>query len=218
MRFPTLLIGGALAAATPVILSPALAAQSSPAPDKPITDRDVKAGDVVTTPVSDLNLKKEAIPPLLLKAQERPYDTASLKRCDQIAAAVGELDAVLGDDVDLPEGSGDKLSAGRVAQAAVGSFIPFRGLIREVSGANEQQRKVQAAVTAGIARRAFLKGYGEARACRYPARSATGAVVARANTLAPPPKSAPKSSSAKPAARKGAPVQYTKQPVVQKVD
>jgi hypothetical protein len=32
---------------------------------------------------------------------------------------------------------------------------------------------MQAAIDAGIARRAFLKGYGQARGCRYPARAVT---------------------------------------------
>ena len=47
--------------------------------------------------------------------------------------------------------------------------------MREISGANAQNRLVESAIQAGVARRAFLKGYGEAKGCRYPARSATRA-------------------------------------------
>lgn len=147
-------------------------------PEKPVTDRAPSMGDAVATPATDLNLKKDEIPPLLLTAQERPYDLAGLRRCADLAAAVGELDAVLGPDIDLPANAKTGVTAGRVAQAAVGSFIPFRGLIREISGANEQERKIQVAVQAGFARRAYLKGAGEARGCRYPARSASPADIA----------------------------------------
>ena len=71
-----------------------------------------------------------------------------------------------------------------MAQAAVGAFIPFRGLIREVSGANAQEKKVQAAVYAGSVRRAFLKGVGQQRGCRYPARPATHADIAALQAVA----------------------------------
>lgn len=156
---------------------PALAAQ----PDKPVTEREITPADVVTTPANDLNLRRNEIPPLLLAAQEKPYDLKGLKRCAALAAAVGELDAVLGEDIDLPGGdSRGGPSAGRLAVWAVGSFIPFRGAIREISGANAHQRRMQEAIRAGFARRAFLKGAGEAKGCRYPARSAPPAVVAAA--------------------------------------
>lgn len=197
----------------------ALAQDAKPAeskePDKPVTDRQPSMGDAVATPASDLNLKKDTIPPLLLAAQDRPYDLTGLKRCGEIAAAVGELDAVLGPDVDLPADAKGRVTAGRVAQAAVGSFIPFRGLIREISGANEQQRKVQAAVQAGIARRAYLKGVGEARGCRYPARSAGPADIAALGAQQPPTEA---KDQPKPAKQKGSKsVSYTSEPVVQPI-
>ena len=109
------------------------------------------------------------------------------------------------------------MSAGRVAQAAVGSFIPFRGLIREISGANEQERKIQAAVQAGVARRAYLKGVGEARGCRYPARSAGPADIA-ALVAAPAQAQAEAKPERKPSRKqrsKG--VTFTSEPVVQPV-
>lgn len=188
-----------------------------PAPDRPVTDRDVSAGDVVRTPISDLNLRKDDIPPLLISAQTDPYGVASLRKCSQLSAAVTDLDAVLGDDIDLPAEARQKVSAGRVAQAAVGAFIPFRGLIREISGANEQDRRMLVAVQAGIARRAFLKGYGQARGCRYPARTAPAQLQAQMQiktpALAPTAKPARKDKQ-----RRGQKVQFTAQPVVQKVD
>lgn len=157
---------------------PAFARDQEAEQSRPVTDQSVNAEDVATTPVSDLNLRKDEIPKLLLDAQQRPYDVTGLSRCPDIAARVRELDAVLGEDFDLPQGRANGMSAGRVAQSVVGSFIPFRGVIREVSGANSHERKMAAAIDAGIARRAFLKGYGEGKRCAYPARAARPADIA----------------------------------------
>ena len=168
-RCATLMVSALALLAAPALAQPA---------DKPITKKDVGAVDVATTPITDLNIRKEEIPQVLLTAQTKPYDTANLGRCSQIAAAVGELDGILGDDIDLPQTEGRRVSPGRVAQSVVGSFIPFRGVVREISGANAQQRQLQAAIQAGVARRAFLKGVGQAKGCRYPARSVTPEVWA----------------------------------------
>ena len=149
------------------------------ASEKPIMQRDVSAVDVVATPVSDLNLKKQAIPQLLLDAQEDPYTLTGMTSCAKMASAVTTLDQMLGDDLDIDALNKNKMQAGRVAQSVVGAFIPFQGVIREVSGANAQDRKLRAAVLAGSARRAFLKGTGMARGCSYPARPATTADAAR---------------------------------------
>ena len=91
---------------------------------------------------------------------------------------VSALDEVLGPDLDLPEEERARISAGRMAKTVVGSFIPFRGLIREVSGANDHDRRIRAAIQAGLARRGFLKGAGQAKGCAYPARPASPQVIA----------------------------------------
>lgn len=160
--------------------SPALARE----PERPVTDKTLSAVDVAATPVTDLNLRKNDIPAVLLAAQEEPYAIGGLTRCNRIAAAVGELDAVLGEDIDVAPDEGRRgPDAGKLAQWAVASFIPFRGAIRELSGANETQRRLQVAIQAGISRRAFLKGVGQARGCRYPARAATPAVLLQRTRL-----------------------------------
>lgn len=183
-------------------------------PDKPVTDREPSVVDAVATPATDLNLKKDAIPPLLLTAQERPYNLAGLRRCADLSAAVADLDAVLGPDIDLPVDPKTGLTAGRVAQAAVGSFIPFRGLIRELSGANEQERRIQAAVQAGFARRAYLKGVGEARGCRYPARAAGPAEIA---ALSAPPETETRTEARPKRKQRGKTPDYVSEPVVQPI-
>ena len=161
-------------AAAGVMAFPAIAREPESArePAKPVTEKNVSAADVVTTPLSDLNLRKGEIPPVLIEAGDQAYSLDGASTCQQLSATVTRLDAALGEDIDLPQAGGQRTSGGRMAQSVVGSFIPFRGLIREVSGASGRERELQAAILAGVARRAFLKGVGQARGCRYPARSA----------------------------------------------
>ena len=198
--------------------APAIAAEPDE-PDKPVTQKDVTAKDVVTTPATDLNLTKDEIPALLTAAEQRPYTLRGLDTCRQLAAAIGELDAVLGDDVDVPQAEGKRVSAGRVAQSVVGSFIPFRGIIREISGANSHDRALRTAILAGVARRSFLKGIGQGKGCRYPARSATldvfNARMAALEEGRDPPRAKP--ADAEPASDRGnsRAVRYVSRPVVQ---
>jgi hypothetical protein len=155
--------------------SPALARDK----DRPITSREPDAVDVAKTPMTDLNLARTEIPALLVEAETRPYSIQNLDTCAQLIAAVEELNAVLGPDLDLPQSERARFSKGRIAQWAVGTFIPFRSLIREVSGANRQEREIRDAIVAGMARRGFLKGLGAARNCAYPASPATESVLAQ---------------------------------------
>jgi hypothetical protein len=170
----TVLAGFGLAGAS--MATPALAAQDK---DPRVTNRDPDAMDIAKTPINDLNISKDPIPAMLVAAQERPYSLAGLSRCSNLIKEVEQLDTILGPDIDLPEEERKRISAGRVGKWVVSSFIPFRGLIREVSGANDHERKVRAAIQAGIARRGFLKGVGSAKGCKYPASPATPSVIAK---------------------------------------
>ena len=157
--------------------SPAFAEEEED--NRPVTDREVGAKDVATTPLRDFNLRKDPIPEVLLRAQDAPYSIEGLSKCSHYVAAVEELDAVLGLDFDIASTEDRRISAGRVAQSIVGSFIPFRGVVREVSGAAKHERDFQEAILAGMMRRAFLKGMGLKLGCAYPARPADDATRAR---------------------------------------
>lgn len=129
------------------------------------------ASDVARTPLEDFNIDADDLPEVLIEAAENPYATEGLTSCNAIVAEVARLDTVLGADFDIAgEDEGGGLSEGRVAKSIVGSFIPFRGIVREVSGANKRRAEFNRAVTAGMVRRGFLKGLGAQRGCDYPAR------------------------------------------------
>ncbi len=160
-----------LTAIVALALAGPAAAQVMPEPD---------AKEVAKTPLRDLGIDGRDIPEVLKGAQANPYATAGLAKCDAIVGAIAALDDVLGADYDIAEGDGEKrISEGRIGQSVVGSIIPFRGLVREATGAAGNDRALRAAYTAGMVRRAFLKGWGLGRGCAYPARPKAAAAPRR---------------------------------------
>lgn len=134
-----------------------------------------EAEKIVTDPLADTNIRRREIPEPLARISAQPYSLDGIKTCSQIGAAVTELDGVLGPDVDAPPPSDDKTrDAVAVTREVVGSLVPFRGLVREISGANKAEQAYEGAVYAGLARRAYLKGVGTARGCKPPAAALAG--------------------------------------------
>lgn len=131
-----------------------------------------KVEDVALTPLTDLNITSKDVDEILLRAVADPYASDGMTTCNSLTAEILRLDEVLGEDYDAyAEGKGG-IDVGRAAQGLVGSIIPFRGLVREVTGAAGKDREMQAAFTAGMVRRGFLKGIGQQRGCAVPARPA----------------------------------------------
>lgn len=136
-------------------------------------------GDAALQPLEDLNLRRDAIPPVLMRALAAPYATHGLDECMPIALEVRTLNEALGPDTDEPPPPDRGLSEQAVqalADAAVDAvrsettdFIPLRDWVRRLSGAERHSRQVQAAIQAGRARRAFLKGWGMRQNCAPPA-------------------------------------------------
>ncbi|QGP79781.1 hypothetical protein [Sphingobium sp. CAP-1] len=128
-----------------------------------------KAGKIATQPARDVGLDKDEIPPVLLKAVENPYASPPSRTCKGLKASLGELNAVLGEDFTVGAKANENRT-GKIAEAVgktvVNSLIPFRGLVREISGAAPAERRLQAAVTAGIARRGYLRGIAGAKGCK----------------------------------------------------
>ncbi|MEA3388630.1 hypothetical protein [Sphingobium sp. CCH11-B1] len=128
-----------------------------------------KAGKIATQPAKDVGIDKAEIPPILMKAVENPYAPPPSRTCKGLTASIKELNAVLGEDFTVGKEANENRS-GKIAEAVgktvVNSLIPFRGLVREISGAAPAERRLQAAVTAGIARRGYLRGLASAKSCK----------------------------------------------------
>lgn len=167
-RFATAIAKSSLAALGLALTATPLAAQEQ----ENVRDSEPSVRDIAVTPIQDLNLTKDEIPAVLLRAEEAPYITDGLGNCRDLERAIAELDAVLGADLDIDTDERRDITVGKVAKSAVGSLIPFRGIIREVTGAADHQRDFEEAILAGAVRRGFLKGLGQQRGCAYPARPA----------------------------------------------
>lgn len=127
-----------------------------------------KAVDIVSQPVRDVGVTRIEIPAVLVEASEDPYSLKGLKTCRQLTAELAELDAALGPD--LRDARYQENRAAKLAEAGgktlINSVIPFRSLVREVSGAATSDRRLRAAEKAGYARRGFLRGVHATRNCR----------------------------------------------------
>ena len=149
----------------------AKAAQSTPAAPSEgwMSETRRKAGEIASQPVRDLGALRTDLPEILVSASTDPYTLKGIRTCKQISAAVSELNTVLGPDF-LAGDSNPENRAGRLAAAGgrtvVNSLLPFRGLVREVSGAAPAERRLKAAVDAGYARRGFLRGVHRKQGCR----------------------------------------------------
>lgn len=133
-----------------------------------VDKEDVK--DVAQTPLEDVGLSKEDISQILLAAAENPYAAVGNGQCNALIGEIAKLDNILGDDYDIAADKEGGINTKKAAKSVVGSIIPFRGVVREISGAAGNERKAEAAIAAGMVRRGYLKGLGEAKGCPYPAR------------------------------------------------
>lgn len=140
-------------------------------------------GDAALSPLTDLNVRREQIPTVLLQAQANPYDRRNLNQCTTIGAEVARLDEALGPDRDEPpvpdnptlnERGQDALAEAALdaIRNAATDFIPYRSWVRQLSGAQARSKVVQDAVEAGRLRRAYLKGLGMRANCAPPASPA----------------------------------------------
>lgn len=128
-----------------------------------------KAVDIGSQPARDVGMSKREIPPILEKAFADPYSLKGLKSCASLAKEVRDLNAVLGPDYAVANEYQEN-RAGKLAEAGgkaiINSIIPFRGLVREVTGAAPADRHMNAAVDAGLARRGFLRGVHLKQGCK----------------------------------------------------
>jgi hypothetical protein len=138
------------------------------------------AGRAIKAPLHDLNMMQDQIPPVLLRAEDKPYDVSDLDTCNDVLNKVAELDLALGPDVDMPKEDKKRTRASRgadfaadaaldAAGSAVEHFIPMRGTIKQITGATRYENHVKHAILSGEVRRSFLKTVGMAHNCTWPA-------------------------------------------------
>lgn len=132
------------------------------------------AWNTVQTPFEDLNIKRQPIPEALQQIADNPYALPQQLPCEAISKEITSLDMLLGPDVCTPgdptgatasrKGEYVEQGAGLARSQVVGivsnkvNIIPFRGVVRQVTGAERHAREVERAYQAGRLRRAFLKG------------------------------------------------------------
>lgn len=146
-----------------MILAAGLVGGAATAQERNSTVRD--AQDVVTQPVRDVGIDKKDVPAALAEAADDPYSLDQSRTCAQLTNAIRALNEELGPDFGAEPGKKPSLLKAGSA-AVVNTLIPFRGIVREVSGAASADRRLAAATQAGIARRGFLRGVYTARNCR----------------------------------------------------
>lgn len=146
----------------------AAAAQSGEKADSVTED----ALDAVTQPLQDLNLRSKDVPTILIIAQAAPYELAAVTGqadagdCQLIQREILQLEEVLGPDADRDPAEKGLANKGlQMGGSILGGFIPFRGVVRQLSGANAEREKMDRAIYAGIARRSYLKGYAQGIGC-----------------------------------------------------
>ncbi|WP_143435509.1 hypothetical protein [Henriciella aquimarina] len=132
--------------------------------------------DAAMTPLEDLNLKRDQIPDAL-QSVGNPYKVPADITCAEIEAQIITLNAVLGPDWDTPEDDGDDPTlsqrAGGAASDGVlgtvaseaGGIMPYRGWIRQLTGAKAHQKKIESAYERGSHRRTYLKALGLMKGC-----------------------------------------------------
>jgi hypothetical protein len=134
-----------------------------------IVDTGKAAGDIAMQPARDVGARKITVPVPIQQAAASPYSLKGLRTCKQLSQAVFELNDVLGPDYDGAVTTHEN-KAGKLAEAGgktiVNTIIPFRGLVREISGAAPAERRLNADIRAAFARRGFLRGVATARKCR----------------------------------------------------
>jgi len=177
MRFRTALALSAAALAAASALSGCMTTRADGSPKVETTSEANREGikGVAKAPLRDLNVLRTKIPEVLLQALADPYERPQTKTCAELITLLRPLNDALGADLDTPsKDEDDLLDKGRntalgLAAGAASDVIPFRGWVRKLTGAEQHDRVVQAAIVAGAVRRSYLKGLGEAKGCLPPA-------------------------------------------------
>lgn len=132
----------------------------------PPPQANLDVGRSLGQPLRDLSLIREIAPDVLLRAAAAPYALESVADCPGTRAEIQRLDVALGPDLE-PAAKAGGVSVGGLAADLVGGAVglPFRGVVRVMTGAQAREAALRTAVLAGMVRRGFLKGRLERMTC-----------------------------------------------------
>jgi hypothetical protein len=142
--------------------------------------------DAATGPLEDLNLKRKKIPEILAKVVEDPYHVPAKLTCKTVRSELAALEPLIGPDIkakgvqvasndsfipDIPDLDSiempnvqklahDKLMSEIRSQT---NILPFRSIIRRITGAEKHKKNYEEAYYAGKLRRAYLKGLAQSK-------------------------------------------------------
>ena len=124
--------------------------------------RDQTVGGAFAQPFRDLGISRQRPSEILTHAAAVPYEVPAAladgsPNCPAIVSEISALDGALGPDVDVPPERhvARNLVAGAIRSAM---HIPYRSVVRRITGAEHREQVMNAAIQAGMVRRAFLKG------------------------------------------------------------
>jgi hypothetical protein len=126
---------------------------------------------VVERPLYDLSLMRDAPPPLLLEAMAHPFELSGAADCASVTGEIAALDAMLGPDIDRARADDEeRIDAGQILTGVITSAwsLPYRSIVRRLSGADRRERRLREAILAGMVRRGFLKGWAHRSGCASP--------------------------------------------------
>ncbi len=179
MHRPTRLAAALAFAATTVAGCATQAPEAVSQPGRQAPTATGRVSGALAQPLHDVNLVRTKIPDVLLDAMDAPYARPRPLTCLEITAEIDPLNEALGPDLDVPPSAANpgllQRGGGMAGDAAIDalrgaaeSVIPMRGWVRRLSGAEQHDKLVAAAITAGAVRRAYLKGLGLEARCKFP--------------------------------------------------
>lgn len=127
------------------------------------------------TPLEDIGLRKRQIPEMLQMLSDNPYTPPEKIVCDEVKKEMADLNVLLGADIDTPKvalSAQDQMiedGTNMISDAVVGlvrsqaNIVPFRSIVRRLTGAASHEKAVNRAVEAGKLRRAYLRGVADAK-------------------------------------------------------
>ncbi|MBA3067432.1 MAG: hypothetical protein FP825_03000 [Hyphomonas sp.] len=153
-------------ALVPLLFALMQACTSTTYEDKP---GEARVQGAMEQPFRDISWMRENPPDILIRAAETPYLWDPAATCEDFHAEILALDLILGPDLDqVPEEDEESSSDGAgLLSSAIGGLIglPYRGIVRRISGAEKRERELRKAILAGMVRRAFLKGLARDAGC-----------------------------------------------------